>query len=188
MPNFNSHIKIAIVVYPFLLFGHEFLSIIFQYPKPSNEIIGIGFLLFLVSSDLPDIDHSHSYLRRIFIIFVNIIVTYVEFTKEIIIKLLKFNYLIPSWYSLKFAFSLFVGILTSKLVDVIIPKHRGPLHSVWMAFIFGLMVSGYYWYMFSIMKNAVFLGIISTTGYILHLILDKFFYERRGKLVLKRKG
>lgn len=184
MPNFNTHVNVAVFVYPIIVVMYEFFSKFFDYPLPHKKIIGIGFLFFWISADLPDIDHIHSLLRKVFKYFFVSIIFYFEFTRGYIIRLLNLDTLFYS-FSMKAFDALLVGLLAGRLFEIITPKHRGPLHSIWSGFIYGLFVFGGYYSLFHIVKNALFLGIISTIGYILHLALDKFLYEKNGKLFLK---
>ncbi|SHH18811.1 metal-dependent hydrolase [Thermosipho atlanticus] len=187
MPNFNNHININIFSYPLVIAIYSLFVKIFDYPLPPRQIVGWGFILFVISGDLPDIDHASAVLRKIVKLFVIFTVFYFEFTRGYFIRFLGLNYLhIP--YSLQVLVAILVASFIGKLFDFIIPKHRGPLHRIWSAFVYGLSIFYGYYYLFSVMKNAIFLGIISTIGYLIHIFLDKNFREVNGRLKLKRKG
>jgi len=186
VPNFNTHVNFAVLFYPLIVIFYEFFSKVLNYPLPTKEIIGLGFLFFWISADLPDIDHIHSTLRKIIKYLIISIIIYFEFNRGYIIRLFKLETVFYS-YSMKILESTFIGILVGRLIEYVIPKHRGPLHTIWSAFIYGLVVFSGYYFLFLIMKNALFLGIISAIGYLLHLILDKFYCEKNGNLRLKNR-
>ncbi|MBZ4650910.1 MAG: hypothetical protein JG780_1806, partial [Thermosipho sp. (in: Bacteria)] len=47
---------------------------------PEDKIIAIGFLIFVLSSDMPDIDHNHSLLHRFVKLLTISAAIYFEFT------------------------------------------------------------------------------------------------------------
>jgi hypothetical protein len=184
MPNFNTHVNFAVLFYPIIVIFYEFFSKFLNYPLPNKEIIGLGFLFFWISADVPDIDHIHSTFRKIIKYLIISVIIYFEFNRGYIIRLFNLETVFYS-YSMKILEATLVGILLGKLIEYIIPKHRGPLHTIWSAFIYGLIIFFGYYFLFYIVKNALFLGIISTIGYLMHLILDKLCCENNGKLRLK---
>ncbi|HCF38507.1 MAG TPA: hypothetical protein DER56_05480 [Thermosipho africanus] len=182
MPNFNTHVNFGIYFYPFVLLIYKIASQFLNFSMPEDKIIAIGFLIFVLSSDMPDIDHNHSLLHRFVKLLTISAAIYFEFTGEIIISY--FNLNVEDVF-LRFLFSFLFGILIGILYELIIPRHRGTLHTVWASLIYGGIIGYGTFYITSNLNNALFLGIISVSGYVLHLILDRYFVEKDGKLGIR---
>lgn len=179
MPNFNTHINFGIYLYPVVLLIYKLGAYFLNYPMPDDKIIAIGFLLFVLSADMPDIDHNHSFLHKFVKILVISYAIYFEYTRKIIISYFDLN---VSDLFIRFLFSFLFGIMVSIIYEIIIPRHRGPLHTIWAALIYGIIIGSSCYYLTATLNNSLFLGIISMLGYTLHLILDIKFIERNGKL------
>ncbi|ANQ54270.1 hypothetical protein BG95_07565 [Thermosipho sp. 1063] len=179
MPNFDSHIRVGMFFYPIVLGVYLFILHLLNMGYPDEKVIAFGFFLFVLSSDMPDIDHNHSFLHKFIRLLVISFVIYFEFTKKIIISFFDLNVGLYLRFLIAFLTGLFFGIL----FEIIIPKHRGPLHTFWAALIYGgIMFSGAYYLGFKT-ENSAFLGIISTIGYLVHIIMDISFVEKNGKLI-----
>ncbi|ABR31211.1 hypothetical protein SU69_06905 [Thermosipho melanesiensis] len=179
MPNFNSHVRAGVFFYPIVLYIYLFIIRLVNFGMPSEKIIAWGFFIFVLSSDMPDIDHNHSLLHKFVKLLVVSSVVYFEFTRKVIVTF--FDLQIGVY--LRFLISLLVGLFSGVLYEILIPRHRGPLHTIWAALIYGgIIFSGVYYFGFQL-ENAIFLGIISTAGYILHLLMDIFLVEKNGRLM-----
>jgi len=148
---------------------------------------GYGFIVFVFSSDAPDIDYQNGYIRRISNLIVSFFFTVVFFNlicemyfgKD---KIDSFSLLLP----LFFLISVICGFLFSKVLFSMIPNHRGPLHSIPASFIYAIFIGFFSWSLgerFSIeeksLLNSIFLLLCSFTGYNLHLFLDKKIRKKK---------
>ncbi len=124
----------------------------------------LSTLFFILGSDLPDIDHDNSLIRR-----------YVIASSTLICFPL--TYLYTGHLDFNFTQRTATSIIASLIVLLLgwtskfFTKHRGHFHSVTAAIIYGSII-----YIASLRittKYAYLTGIYAFIGYILHLILDK---------------
>lgn len=176
MPNFKIHIAAGIYTYPLYLLAFYLISELVKISPDIDPVtITFGFLLYVLGSDLPDIDAGESLARRIAEVLITVIVASAIFAEI----LLKYVYtvlaeIVPFQFisiPLLFFVSILAGTLISKLLKLF--KHRGFLHSIWATLIYGGIVFGT---AFSIrsysLKDSLFLSLAAFFGYNLHRFLD----------------
>lgn len=126
----------------------------------------------ILGSVLPDIDHPMSKIRKLF--------RFVLFLVLLIVIFLLLTTPSASAFVGKDIFIVFIAsILLSALfvfvADMFIPPHRGPLHSVGAAAVYGI-ASG----LLAIkIGSAVAIGAAAALGYISHIIVDALTTDTR---------
>ncbi|SHE63273.1 LexA-binding, inner membrane-associated putative hydrolase [Marinitoga hydrogenitolerans DSM 16785] len=177
MPNFKTHVITGILFYPtyFLLYSF-ILDIANKAFYPDESIILISFFLFVLGSDLPDVDHKFSLINKIFRILLVGIGIYIVFKIRRYFDFFSFFpfrlYIIKTLY-------IIIGIILGSLIGILfnyITKHRGKWHSPITGIIIGIIMyilktNSYY----IIDYNALFLSLSLTIGFFVHLFLDFHF-------------
>ena len=167
--------------YQHLIIGFVlFFSVLYLYYFYSeSEMIGgsvdtkIFFILglpILLGSILPDIDHPFSKIRKLFnlfLLFLAFIFSFSFITSFVIIFDLK-----PPFYSIflsTFVLTLFIYYGT----NFIIPPHRGPLHTMIAAAVFGFLCFFVSVFFFSLDPNVSLLAFSAgVIGYSSHILVD----------------
>ncbi|QTA37333.1 metal-dependent hydrolase [Thermosipho ferrireducens] len=188
MPNFHTHIRFGIFSYPIILVIYEFVIRIGRFDSPSSQVIAIGFLIYILSSDMPDIDHNHSFLHKFIKLLLMGTAAYLEFVNSFFINIFKISHLYVSYFSIRFFISFTFALCVGALYEIVTPRHRGPLHTVLAGLIYGTIVATGYWWSYKNIPDTVFIGTVSITGYISHLVLDSLFMERNGELKVRKRG
>ena len=198
MPNFRVHIYTGIFSYPAFLMACLFgLQSMGYSPYLQPGIIGTGYLIYILGSDFPDVDSQSSLINR----FVQVLVTgtvagvfYSFFLSRSFQKVLSDLTGIESVATaLTFSIAILAGIAGSKLLSLL--DHRGFLHTIWAALIFGGAIFGLVFpgSDFSAPGNtlrkteAIYLSLSGFGGYCLHIILDKVNTFFKTRFVLSRK-
>lgn len=174
MPNLTAHLRIGMISYPafLLIYGlvSKFLNKSFS-PTPIE--IAISYAVFILGSDLPDLDSSNAPLRN-FTKAISLAFSIYVFTAFIHQKLLTIQQLSvitkEGILALSVAISMVIGIsLINLFLSLPMFSHRGFAHSVTFAAIYGLLV-----YLFTSPKSslAVFFGISAFSGVMVHMIAD----------------
>jgi membrane-bound metal-dependent hydrolase YbcI (DUF457 family) len=144
------------------------------------ETIGIGFVLYSISAEAPDIDHKQAYANSIF-----------RFLLWVIISLLIFKYLYTECYDYLPVFceriveevfliiSIIGGFGVSLLILKLLPVHRGPMHALWFAILYAFLIAVGYWRLWEnggsgtkVFSAVLFIFLSAFFGYINHLFLD----------------
>ena len=180
MPNFRTHALSGLFLYPLVIPVYTLIGFILNYPPASKRIIAFGYVLFVLGADAPDIDHKNAYMHRIARVIVWVSTTvyfYFLYTEKF-----------PVWFPgspilenemILFTTCILSGMLASLLFSFLMPRHRGPLHSIFAPFVFGLIV-GVLTYFLEVqdlterlsMAHSIYLGVSAFLGYLLHLVLD----------------
>ncbi|BBE30837.1 hypothetical protein OSSY52_09780 [Tepiditoga spiralis] len=181
MPNFKTHISSGVITFPvfyllFLYLGKVITGYYFHF----NAIqITLGFSLFILGSDFPDVDHQNALINKVFRILLLIFSVYYAFdNKMFFLKYIKLPFLFESTLILilSIVFGIVIGYIFNKTT-----KHRGIWHSIFMAIFWSILI--YFLNYRSFAK--VYYSISFLFGDILHLFLDKFFQEGKNGLKLK---
>jgi uncharacterized membrane protein YoaK (UPF0700 family) len=177
IPNFRTHILSGIVAYPFfyILFA-TISSLIFSniYYFSADEI-AFSFSLFVLGSDLPDVDHQHALINKFFRILLIIATIYYVFLYSYnLYPKIPFSRDVSNFLLLIVAISLgaLISVLFNKLT-----RHRGIWHTVFMA----LILSGALFLLnlkYTLLIQ-IFYSLSLFFGYCVHLFLDKYFKENK---------
>ncbi|AEX85194.1 hypothetical protein XO10_03830 [Marinitoga sp. 1135] len=179
MPNFRTHVITGIILYPlyFLLFSliADFFSIDFI---SSLKVILSGFFIFVLGSDLPDVDHNFSLINKFFRILLVGIGIQIVFKISYYYDFLSFLHM--RLYVLKTIY-IILGILAGGIMGILfnkITKHRGKWHSpitgIFLGIIlYALITKNYY----SIDIESVYISTALVFGFFVHLFLDAHFKE-----------
>lgn len=183
MPNFRVHVYTGIFSYPIFLMVYLFVLDWAKLPFELNTgIMGAGYLLYLLGSDFPDIDSQTALIKRMAAVLITGTVAGVLYSfflskrvLDILTDLIQIRILA---ITTAFTISILIGVTISKLLDLL--NHRGFLHTVWAAFIFGGLIFGliYPGSDFFSPENtiekteAIYLSVSGFSGYCLHIVLD----------------
>ncbi|HOO74661.1 MAG TPA: metal-dependent hydrolase [Tepiditoga sp.] len=184
IPNFKTHITAGVLLYPlyFLLFIVIYRFFNGNYYYFSNYEIAAGLGIFMLSSDLPDVDHDFSIINKIFRLLIFCFsVYYTLFLWN------KFGFSISDNYLFFKPLLIFAGILIGFLLGLLfnsLTKHRG----IWHTYIMGVILSLIFYLMFLHIGSVIrlFYSLAVFSGYSVHLILDKFFTEKNGFIKIKK--
>jgi inner membrane protein len=159
--NWYRHLLLAFI---FLLFTLLILFHIFPSLKFSFELLIFASFPFLIGSLLPDIDHPSSKIRKIFNLFLLIFSFVLSYT--ILSFILEFGVLFVLFF-------LLLTVAIFLITTIMIPKHRGPLHSGMSAVIFGIFCFLLIWKIYDFELGLVG-GICGMLGYLSHVTVDYF--------------
>ncbi len=154
MPNALSHMFVGALT-------GLLISSLFNIPWEFRFLSGFIALIF---SLLPDLDHPRGTARKWY---------------RSIGKLLVASLIVPVIYSIgfglleSFLIALMIAILFVYTSELIIPRHRGVMHSFTFSILLFLMI--YLILLFYDVKYALFLALSAFFGYASHLILDRIY-------------
>lgn len=183
MPNFKTHVSTGVIMFPifYLLFLYLGKVITGYYFHFNASQIVLGFSLFILGSDFPDVDHQNALINKVFRILLLIFSVYYIFDhKMFFIKFIQLPFLLESTIMVVFAIAIgtIIGYVFNKTT-----KHRGIWHSIYMAIFWSILI--YFLNYKSFAK--LYYSISFLFGDILHLFLDKFFQEGKNGLKFKLK-
>jgi len=176
MPNFKVHIAAGIYTYPLYILIFYLVASLWSFSQEIDPaVITLGFFLYVLGSDLPDIDAGESLARRIAEILIVIVVAsglfigvLLKYAATALTEIVRFQFIsIP----MLFFIAVLAGIATSKTLRLF--KHRGFLHSIWAGLIYSGIVFGAAFSMKNdSLKDILFFFFSAFFGYNLHLLLD----------------
>ncbi|ASJ01945.1 hydrolase [Thermococcus profundus] len=171
MPNYDAHVLSGIITYPLAVALAGILADYAGIPfKLTSMAMVLGYALYVLGADLPDMDHPNALIHR--------------GTKPIVAVLLgsavymwaaERIHLSQPWMSQTAAWG--VGAVGAVVgwygFTAVMPRHRGVVHSLLFATIYGFLafLLGPYGLHIST-GEGLFLGFSAFSGYTLHLILD----------------
>lgn len=170
--NYEGHVLSGILSYPLVILLASFLKYYANLPFELTTLSMIlGYGVYVLGSDLPDLDHPEALIHRGIKPIVAVMVGSAVFVKgenllSIGNKIMDpaFGWLVAglfafgSWY----AFS------------ALMPKHRGIVHSLAFAFVYGVLAFASFEYGLGFkFGEALFIGFAAFWGYSLHLIVDR---------------
>ncbi|HPE67766.1 MAG TPA: metal-dependent hydrolase [Thermotogota bacterium] len=190
MPSARAHVASGLLLYPLALGGFLAAWSLTKHAPLDFEWWGIGYVVFVLSSDAPDVDLEHAIFHRVSRVIVWLGGTWFFFLA-----------LVPVWSSwaaglgvfshpfFLFCLGVLAGWFGSFLFSKLMPGHRGPLHTIWAALVYCLVIMGVQWVVFEkraaeplALQHVFFLGTCAFLGYALHLALDRIeFISRRGR-------
>ncbi len=172
MPNYEVHVLSGIITYPIAVLVGFLLKAYLKIPMEITSIaMVLGYAFYVLGSDLPDMDHPDALIHRGTKPIVSVAVGSAAFLWGR--GLVNLN---PEWLNPVVAWGIgaVAGLIAWYLFTVIMPKHRGIIHSLLFAAIYGglafLLVE--YGLGFSA-GEGLFVGLSAFLGYTLHLLLDR---------------
>ena len=183
MPNFKVHVYTGIFSYPLFLFIYLFILEQSNLPFELRPgILGAGYLLYLLGSDLPDLDSQTALIKRMAEVLITGVVAgvvYSFFLSQRVLDILnEYIQLRIIAITATFTISILIGVGISKLLNLL--RHRGFLHTLWAALIYGGLIFGLtypgsdFFRAENIMEKTevLYLCIAGFSGYCLHIVLD----------------
>jgi len=173
MPNLVAHLRIGMITYPLFVLLYGLISKILNYNfTPSAIELAVSYAVYILGSDLPDLDSSNAPLRNftraISLSFAIYVFTSLLFEKIATIKQIK---TLPEIVILTLAISIsmLIGVgLVNLFLSLPIFSHRGFAHSITFAAIYGLII-----YLFSSSSDsAIFYGVSAFSGVMIHMMAD----------------
>ncbi|MEM4389523.1 MAG: metal-dependent hydrolase [Candidatus Micrarchaeia archaeon] len=135
------------------------------HPSP-NELL-VASSVFLLASVFPDIDSPLSFIRRGF----RTLLATLLFLLALSLAFYFRNPLArlcpspdPACYWASLIATLILPFILVKFIDLLIPGHRGPLHTLTAAFLFAAFCLAF--------SLSFLVGLFAFCGYIAHLLLD----------------
>lgn len=174
MPNLVSHLRIGVLTYPIYVFLY---NLIFAFLKKSVSLSGfdlaLGYLAYILGSDLPDLDSANAPLRnltKVFLYGFSIYVFY-EFLLEKFRSMNTLSSLPDAILSLAaLGTSLAIGAgLVNMFLSLPLFYHRGFVHSITFGAIYGFLV---YLFLQPLVKNVIFVSVSAFFGVFVHLLSD----------------
>ena len=171
MPNYDVHVLSGIVSYPIAVAIAGFLSTLGIPFSLTPMALVLGYALYVLGADLPDMDHPNALIHRGTKPIVAVAVGSAVFLRlEGSIKVGE------PWVNLSLSWlgAAFSGAIAWYGFTAIMPSHRGVVHSLLFAAIYGLL--SYLLIEFGLGMStgeALFAGFAAFAGYTLHLILDR---------------
>ncbi len=170
--NYDEHVLGGIITYPLTILTASLLRAYLDVPfQLSFMAMALGYAFYVLGSDLPDMDHPDALIHRGTKPIVAVAIGISAFLKFSEISITKYE-----WANLTIAWGIAVlfAFASWYIFSTIMPKHRGIVHSVGFACVYGLLGFalpvyglGLHW------KEGLFVGFAAFMGYLLHLILDK---------------
>ncbi|SDC02659.1 LexA-binding, inner membrane-associated putative hydrolase [Geotoga petraea] len=173
MPNFKHHITSGILLFPvyYLVFSIVFTLLFDHYPLFNNNELIFSFLLFVIGTDLPDVDHDLSIINKIFRILIVIFSVYYLFEYEYLLRhitniddFLIYNIII-----------IYLGIILGYAFGIVfnsLTRHRGAWHKIHTGIIIGIIL-----FLLNTkfkIEIRIFYSLSLISGFYVHLLLDKY--------------
>ena len=175
IPGLYVHLNSGIFLYPAYYLAFVSISRVWKVDYiPGSVDLVISYLIFILGSDLPDVDHKDAPIR----LFVEMFLMPLVFVKvlEIFTRYLfqPFTLFLPDHLSLAILMVLAVAVAFLALKGVMmLTKHRGFFHSLSFAFLYGAIV---FFFAYSLLHGnlprLVFISTAGTCGVVVHLLLD----------------
>ncbi|WP_297068247.1 metal-dependent hydrolase [Thermococcus sp.] len=171
MPNYDVHVLSGIVTYPLTVLLAALIKTYIGVPlelTTTATVLGYGF--YILGADLPDMDHPNALIHRGTKPIVAVLAggaTYVNILPGINVG--------AQWVNVTVAWTIsaLIGVGAWVGFTAVMPKHRGIIHSLLFAGIYGVVAfaTGSYGLGMS-HGESLFLGLAAFLGYTLHLVLD----------------
>jgi len=174
VPNLKTHLALGIFTYPVYLFGYSLVSQRIQPDfVPEIDLVTVGYLIFIVGSDLPDIDHKDAPIQhqlKALSVPALALVFYVWLSKYFMNDLAVRMGESFSWIAV-FTLSAMIAYLAAS-VFVALFKHRGFTHTMTFAAIYGGLLYLVARSMELPHEKSLYLALSGFTGDMVHLIAD----------------
>lgn len=171
MPNYDIHALSGVVTYPLAVLIGSLLKVYLKLPiEPTSMALVLGYAFYVLGSDLPDIDHPNALIHRGTKSIVSVSVGSAVFLWAE--KLINLN---PPWLNPVAAWvaGALGGLISWYMFTAIMPRHRGVVHSLLFAGIYGLLAFLLVDYGLKMSTGeGLFVGLSAFLGYTLHLVID----------------
>ncbi|ACS32683.1 metal-dependent hydrolase [Thermococcus gammatolerans] len=171
MPNYDVHVLSGIATYPVAVLIGELLKVYAKLPiELTPTALILGYALYVLGSDLPDMDHPDALIHRGSKPIISVAVGSAVFLWAGD----KVN-LSPEWLNPVVAWVLGAlgGIIAWYLFTALMPRHRGIVHSLLFAAVYGFLAFALAGYGLKLsLGEGVYVGLAAFLGYTLHLTLD----------------
>ncbi len=170
MPNYDTHVLSGIISYPVAVLIAALLSghVPFELTAVSTML---GYAFYVLGSDLPDMDHPNALIHRGTKPIVAVAVG-----SAVFIRVHPYINTSSDWMNLTLSWLIASAAAFASwfAFTAVMPKHRGIVHSLLFALIYGGVV-------FLLAHTGIgmsygeslFVGFAAFSGYTLHLILDR---------------
>ena len=171
MPNYDVHMLSGIVSYPIAVAIAGYLSTVGVPFKLTTMALLIGYALYVLGADLPDMDHPNALIHRGTKPIVSVLAggaAYINIIGRVNVG--------TEWLNITTAWgiSVVVAVIAWYSFTWMMPRHRGIVHSLLFALIYGAL--SYLLVEYGLGMNTdegFFVGFTAFSGYTLHLLLDR---------------
>ncbi|WP_461865849.1 metal-dependent hydrolase [Thermococcus sp.] len=172
MPNYDTHVLSGIASYPIAVAVAGVLSAVGVPFKLTTMALILGYAVYVLGSDLPDMDHPDALIHRGTKPLVAVAVG-----SAVFIRIYSYiNISSQNWINLTLTWGIAAAVAFASwyVFTAIMPKHRGIVHSLLFALIYGGTVFALVHIGIKISyEESLFVGFAAFSGYTLHLILDR---------------
>ncbi len=152
MPHYRWHVLGAVGIFFLVMLLLRLVQVELDF-----VMIAFSFLLCIFAAMIPDIDSKSS---KVFRIFTDLIVVFVA---GMIVY-----YTFASWFTMLWLL-LFWFLLSGPALLALPVKHRGFVHTIWIAAIFGAVTA----FIGIAMLQSFIPGLFAFAGYFSHLLMDR---------------
>ncbi len=168
--NYDQHVLGGIVTYPIVVVVAAVLSShTALHFKLTTLSMAIGYALYVLGSDLPDVDHPSSLIHRGTKPIFSVGVAVAAYT-NLLPRLSVGN----GWERLGVLWGVSAAFAVGAwfAFSALMPRHRGVVHSVLFALVYGAVGFGLGLLLKLGTDAALYLAFAAFWGYVLHLVLD----------------
>ncbi|WP_048151323.1 metal-dependent hydrolase [Palaeococcus ferrophilus] len=170
MPNYDTHVLSGIVSYPLAVALAGFLSTQGVPFKLTTVALVLGYALYVLGADLPDMDHPNALIHRGTKPIVSVLAggaTYINVKGTINVGAPWLN------TTAEWAIAVVVALIVWYAFTWLMPSHRGIVHSLLFALLYGALSFLLVEYGLGMSTGeGLYVGFAAFTGYTLHLVLD----------------
>lgn len=171
MPNYDAHVLSGIVSYPLAVAVAGFLASHGVPFELTTMALVIGYGLYVLGADLPDMDHPNALIHRGTKPIVSVLAggaTYINIAGRVNVG--------SEWLNTaaEWGIAVAVAVIAWFAFTWMMPKHRGIVHSLLFAFIYGALAFLLVEYGLDMNTGeGLYVGFAAFSGYTLHLLLDR---------------
>ncbi|NJE05098.1 metal-dependent hydrolase [Thermococcus sp. M36] len=171
MPNYDAHVLSGVASYPLVVAMAGFLSTRGIPFELSTMALVIGYGLYVLGADLPDMDHPNALIHRGAKPIVSVLVggaAYINLASSINVG--------EQWLNTAVAWGIAVAaaLVAWYAFTWMMPGHRGVVHSLLFAAVYGALAFLLVEYGLGMgTGEGLYVGFAAFSGYTLHLILDR---------------
>jgi inner membrane protein len=173
MPNYETHVLSGIATYPLVVMVAYLLAMYARIPvEMTTTGMIIGYALYVLGADLPDMDHPQALIHR----GTKPIVSVATGSAVFVWVSENLSLAKETWLNVTLQW---VVAATSAVIawygfTAIMPRHRGIVHSVLFATIYAGLSYALVSYGLKMPQGVgIYSGLSAFFGYLLHLVLDR---------------
>jgi inner membrane protein len=171
MPNYDTHVLSGVVSYPLAVALAGFLSTYGAPFKLTTMALVLGYALYVLGADLPDMDHPNALIHRGTKPIVSVLTggaTYINVKGTINVGTPWIN------TSIEWTIAAAAALIAWYAFTWLMPSHRGIVHSLLFATVYGALAFLLVEYGLGMSTGeGLYVGFAAFAGYTLHLILDR---------------